>query len=80
MATIKILVPFIGNVNGKSVGFTPDEVVEIPDADADHFVRGKYAKYVRVVMPETPAVKIQDKPKAITNASIKGGKTQAKAK
>jgi len=74
MATIKILVPFIGNVNGKSVGFTPDEVVEIPDADADHFVRGKYAKYVRAVMPETPAVKIQDKPKALNSKSMKAKK------
>lgn len=72
MAKIKILVNFIGNTGGKSVGYQAGEIVEVSDGDADNFVRGKYAEYTKAVAPVSPAVKIQNKPKSLNSKSIKG--------
>lgn len=54
---IKILKPFIGRVDGKSIPFKEGDEVDIPDEDAVHMVRGRYAEIVNV-----PGVKIKHKP------------------
>ena len=51
---LKILVNFIGNVEGQSVRFRQGEEVEVPDKAAIEFVRGHYADMIE---PE-PAVKV----------------------
>jgi len=51
---LKILVNFIGNVEGQSVRFRQGEEVEVPDGAADHFVRAHYAD----IIEPTPAVKV----------------------
>lgn len=72
MATVKIIVPFIGNTSGKSVVYEAGQIVEVSDGDADNFVRGKYAEYVKAAKPEEAAVKITNKPKALNSKSLKG--------
>jgi len=52
---VKILFDFIGNVQGKSVRFKADEIAEINKEDADHFVRGGYAQYIKTVRKPTRA-------------------------
>ena len=54
---IKILKPFIGSVDGKSVIFQAGQLAEVPDGDADNMIRGKYAEAI-----EFQAVKIAHKP------------------
>jgi len=65
---IKILQPFIGNVDGKSVRFVEGEIHDVPENTADDFVRGKYAEYITNI----PAVKVINKPKALNTRSMKG--------
>jgi len=72
MATVKILIPFIGNTAGKSIVYEAGQIAEVSDGDADNFVRGKYAQYVKAAAPEVDAVKITNKPKALNSKSIKG--------
>lgn len=54
---IKILKPFIGNVNGKSIPFSPNDIVEVNDKDAENMVKGGYAQAVNFV-----GVKVMHKP------------------
>jgi hypothetical protein len=62
---IRILVNFNGRVDGESVPFRKGQEVEIPDADADHFVRGHYAELI------TPAVKVLEKPAIAKAVKVK---------
>ena len=75
MATIKILVPFTGNTDGKSVRYEAEQIVEVSDGDADNFVRGNFAEYFRGTIP---AVKIQNKPRGLNSSSMKGKGKAAK--
>jgi len=72
MATVKIIVNFIGNTAGKSIVYEAGQIVEVSEGDADNFVRGKYAEYVKAAKQEVAAVKIVNKPKALNSKSIKG--------
>ena len=66
---IEILQNFIGSVDGKSVTFAIGEIADVPAADADHFIRGKYAKKVapaRRTTTKRPATK-----KGLSTKSLK---------
>lgn len=67
MQTIKILIPVNALVDGKSVPLVEGQVLDISETDADNLVRGHYAKYVS----DIPAVKIVNKPKGLSNKSMK---------
>ena len=62
---IRILQEFNGLVEGKSIHFMPGWVGEIPDDDADHMVRGRYAEIVK------PAVKVIEKPAMAKAVKVK---------
>lgn len=65
---IRMLQNFNGLVSGMSIPFHKGQEVEIPDEDADHFVRGHYAEIIK------PAVKVVEKPemaKAIKVVKVK---------
>lgn len=52
-------------MDGESVPFRKGQEVDIPDADADHFVRGHYAELI------TPAVKVLEKPAIAKAVKVK---------
>ena len=52
-------------MDGESVPFRKGQEEEIPDADADHFVRGHYAELI------TPAVKVLEKPAIAKAVKVK---------
>lgn len=62
---IRILVNFNGLVQGASIPFRKGQEVEIPDEDADHFVRGHYAELIK------PAVKVVEKPEMAKAIKVK---------
>lgn len=63
MKTVKILVPFKFEIDGKAVEFEPG-FAELPDEAVDAFVRAGYA----VLIEEEPAVKVVEKPKSRSKA------------
>jgi hypothetical protein len=63
---IKIKIPFIGNVNGRSMAFSHGETVELPRDAAADFIAAGYAESVE----DKPAVKILNRP-ARTQKAVK---------
>ena len=63
MKTVKILVPFRFEINGKVVEFAPG-LGELPDEAVDAFIRANYI----ALLDEEPAIKIVQKPKAKVKA------------
>lgn len=55
---VKILVGFVGSISGRgSIRFAPGEVAEIPDGDADDFIRAGYIE----LLNKPPEIKIVNK-------------------
>ena len=66
MKTVKILVPFRFEINGKVVEFAPG-LGELPDEAVDAFIRANYI----ALLDEEPAVKIVNKPTAKAGKAVK---------
>ena len=66
MKTVKILVPFRYEIDGKVVEFAPG-LGELPDEAVDAFIRANYI----APLDEEPAVKIVNKPKAKMGKAVK---------
>ena len=66
---IKILKNVTANIDGRSVPLKVGDIQDVSGDAADNLIRGGYAaKYGG----NKPAVKVQSKPKALSNKSFKG--------
>ncbi len=66
MKTVKILVPFRFEINGKVVEFAPG-LGELPDEAVDAFIRANYI----ALLDEEPAVKIVNRQTAKAGKAVK---------